>query len=537
MLLELCQSTKTVVDNIIASPIAEWSKLTVQDLCTKLEAARANDNSLSNREMLPKQELDVMSTAAVNLSFSDRPKQFTRQTADRNVRSDVCYSYRHSGSCDRPRCPFLHTKTAAQLPETKDATQPQFQKLKSKGRSFSSEKCTWCGKLGHTEPICHAKRASKPKAMLSNAEEEDFIYDEYGDDDRQVVNSNTKAQDVPPAAMTIKVNSNKNISASSDATNNNGLIRETFFADTGANRTVHTNPKAAHKYHALQVKISTAEANKPMKSEGIGIMKLFSAKGMPIEGLDRVIFCKSVATKLLSVGELCDAGYTFVFNKECVSMYNSKELTIAAEPLVSDARDPKSQLYPITFYRKQNNATPICNMLKTATQEDLPEEITGDSIPMALLARSYTKPGLSDLDRYHAKFGDVGIKYMKRCLPDLKIPKEYRCDHCIEGKIHKFNHKKVSEGVRRDYLPGTCIHSDHSGPYAKTYSGARYSQLYLDRGSGYLWAYRQKQKIEHYKTTPLVITDAWGISGRKLQVFQTDGGHISIFISSNKNFT
>ena len=124
-------------------------------------------------------------------------------------------------------------------------------------------------------------------------------------------------------------------------------------------------------------------------------------------------------------------------------MYNTKELTISAEPLVSDARDPKSQLYPITFYRKQNNATPICNMLKTATQEDLPEEITGDSIPMALLARSYTKPGLSDLDRYHAKFGDVGIKYMKRCLPDLKIPKEYRCDHCIEGKIHKFHHKKV----------------------------------------------------------------------------------------------
>lgn len=125
----------------------------------------------------------------------------------------------------------------------------------------------------------------------------------------------------------------------------------------------------------MQVNITTAEANKPKKSEGIGIMKLFSAKGMPIEGLDRVIFCKSAATKLLSVGELCDAGYTFVFNNECVSMYNTKDLTISAEPLLSDARDPKSQLYPITLYRKQNNATPVCNMIKTATQEDLPEDI------------------------------------------------------------------------------------------------------------------------------------------------------------------
>ena len=76
---------------------------------------------------------------------------------------------------------------------------------------------------------------------------------------------------------------------------------------------MHSNPKAAHKYHARQVNISTAEANKPMKSEGIGIMKLFSANGMPIEGLDRVIFCKSVATKLLSVGELCNAGNTRLY--------------------------------------------------------------------------------------------------------------------------------------------------------------------------------------------------------------------------------
>ena len=83
-----------------------------------------------------------------------------------------------------------------------------------------------------------------------------------------------------------------------------------------------------------------------------------------------------------------------------------------------------------------------------------------------MLARSYKKPGLIDIDRYHAKFGDVGIKYMKRCLPDLKIPQQYRCESCIDGKIHMFGHKACTRRAyeRTEYPPGTYIVTDHSGP-------------------------------------------------------------------------
>jgi len=69
------------------------------------------------------------------------------------------------------------------------------------------------------------------------------------------------------------------------------------------------------------------------------------------------------------------------------------------------------------------------------------------------------------------------------------------------------------------YLPGVCIHTDHSGPYAKSLSGARYSQLFIDRGSGYLWAAREKTKTEHYEVTPKIFTDAWGLSGRKSKFY------------------
>lgn len=41
----------------------------------------------------------------------------------------------------------------------------------------------------------------------------------------------------------------------------------------------------------------------------------------------------------------------------------------------------------------------------------LPKVIAnGETLPAVLLAKTYVKDGLSDLDRYHAKLGDVGIK-------------------------------------------------------------------------------------------------------------------------------
>ena len=112
---------------------------------------------------------------------------------------------------------------------------------------------------------------------------------------------------------------------------------------------------------------------------------------------------------------------------------------------------------------------------------------------------------------------------MKKAMPELRLPKKFRCEHCIEGKIHKFGHGKAESGERIEYRPGACIHSDHSGPYASSLGGHRYSQLFLDRGSGFLWAVRMPKKTGHYEATPLVIADARAASGRKLQYFQTDG--------------
>ena len=244
------------------------------------------------------------------------------------------------------------------------------------------------------------------------------------------------------------------------------------------------------------------------------------------------------------MSELCNAGYVFVFDDKKVSLYkHTEKFSVNGKIVAQGMRNPRTGLYPISFYRKEkekkagdrkNKIVPSLPVVKVISvpelfsmplslQKNFPLTIGVDGpIIGALLAKSYRRPDLSDLDRWHAKMGDVGIKYMKRCLPSLKIPKQYRCDICI-GKIHKFGHKACEASVRKIYLPGVCIHSDHSGPYAKSISSARYSQFFLDRGSGYLWAFRQKKKTENYATLPQVFLDSWALSSRKVQIFQSDG--------------
>ena len=229
-----------------------------------------------------------------------------------------------------------------------------------------------------------------------------------------------------------------------------------------------------------------------------------------------------------------------IFDKNSLTTYKADAVRIEGVPATSDKRDPKTKLYPLTLLRKKgetvyDSTTTLSTLIVQPSRAyaayvqpmwgELPEYIPGDleNLPQALLAKVYVRPGLDEIDRYHAKFGDVGIKYLKRCVPSLKIPTQYRCEICIDGKMHKFGHRACPEGVRVEYEPGVCIHSDHSGPYAKSLSGARYSQLYLDRGSGYLWAARQKKKTGHYESTPKIFVDAWGLSGKHVQVFQTDG--------------
>ena len=235
-----------------------------------------------------------------------------------------------------------------------------------------------------------------------------------------------------------------------------------------------------------------------------------------------------------------------VFDKNGLRTYKANDCNVIGSIFTNDERDKKSRLYPLSLHRKKTDQvdaieaktefymaitpdkeTSMCQRnfpVSIAPTINMPLRVPDcDQLPAALLAHTYIKSGLSDIDRLHAKCGDVGIKYMKRAFPDLKIPKHYRCEFCIEGKIHKFGHSACAPGRRTLYEPGVCLDADHSGPYASSIGGAKYSELIMDRGSEYFLAFRMKKTTGHYIALPLVLTDSQALSGRPVQYFHSDG--------------
>jgi hypothetical protein len=116
---------------------------------------------------------------------------------------------------------------------------------------------------------------------------------------------------------------------------------------------VHPNNKASSSYFAQPLSIATAAQGSPLKSEGVGEMKLFSRDGTPIDGFSRTIFCKGISEKLCSVGELCNAGNVVVFDEEKVTLYKkSEKFSVNGKILCTEKRNLRTGLYPISFYRK-----------------------------------------------------------------------------------------------------------------------------------------------------------------------------------------
>jgi len=64
----------------------------------------------------------------------------------------------------------------------------------------------------------------------------------------------------------------------------NGMILEKFYADTGANRSIFSDVRAAASFHPMKLNIGTAQGSKIMKSEGVGEMILYSPSGERMPG-------------------------------------------------------------------------------------------------------------------------------------------------------------------------------------------------------------------------------------------------------------
>ena len=411
---------KPVIDNLITMPIKDWSIITVEQLYARLEAAKANDLSVAAKRS---------NFANLPISVSDDSVQANLATSKpkNSKETRTCHEFTRTGACKKSGCPYLHSISSTK-PEQKNSQasssqtsvqqQPKCTKCGEghlKKDCKYSGKCTWCGKDNHKESCCHLKRNGKPKVLFSN-----------------VVNEHDDGFEIHANCLIVEDNTIMNLQAQEEIVKPPNTICEKFLADTGANRSVHPSVRAANQYYGQPMDINTAAGKKSLKSEGVGSMKLYTPKMELVGGFDRVIFCKSIAEKLASVGEMCDSGLVFVFDDKKLTTYKKDNCAIQGEIITCDYRDPKSRLYPITLFRKMDEEnikvkkvtvpasgmsqpTPTSSMaiipILPSEILQLPQVIEDKPISTALLAKTYIKPGLSEIDRYHAKLGDVGIKW------------------------------------------------------------------------------------------------------------------------------
>ena len=166
--------------------------------------------------------------------------------------------------------------------------------------------------------------------------------------------------------------------------------------------------------------------------------------------------------------------------QKLLGTHRVSEVQVIGETFTEDSRDPYSRLYPISLYRTQGEKISSANEASelkgdadlaqlaqevlararmTATCEepvnfgDLPKELPEEDI--GLLASTYIKEGLTKVQRYHAKFGDVGIKAMKKAMPNFMCQRNFAVsivslERCINLDI-KGQRRRIRSSIYREY--------------------------------------------------------------------------------------
>jgi hypothetical protein len=223
---------KPVIDTLLMKKPEEWGKLTVEELYHQLEQVAANEQSARARQQqryISPITDDSVTANAVNVHT--QPRKETKKAS-------LCHSFSRTGECKRENCPYTHTQekqeTKSEQKQSKQANIPLScmrcgEGHKTKECKFKG-KCGWCQKDGHKEVVCQSKKADKPRVMMAaSAAPQDGV----------PIKANITIVDdgaVSPAPLCFK-------SVVSD-----GKIKETFYADTGANRTLHPSTKSAASF-------------------------------------------------------------------------------------------------------------------------------------------------------------------------------------------------------------------------------------------------------------------------------------------------
>ena len=203
---------KLVIDSLLISPLTEWAAMTSENLYHLLEAVQANVNSItpdlhgghgnSNSRYSSQQPMrDSLVANSVRSRNHNAEKPNASQKQQKETKTGTCRDFT-AGRCKRDPCRFQHTGSA---PEQKrdDSKHKNASHPKNKCTKCGSEQhtpkdckfagvCGWCKRVGHSDLVCHAKKANRPRA---------FHADGNGDDGGEVYANMTRVPPIPARAL------------------------------------------------------------------------------------------------------------------------------------------------------------------------------------------------------------------------------------------------------------------------------------------------------------------------------------------------
>ena len=244
--------------------------------------------------------------------------------------------------------------------------------------------------------------------------------------------------------------------------------------DSGANRNLCKDRSQARGRDVdRQLVIGEAGVGHSFFSEAEGPIDV-SIQGKKSKLLARTIFASRIQENILSVGEAVDCGYTLVFDKKGVCLY--QDVSVRGAPLLTGSRSKynrlfyfdlrqetaavnKVQVLPSSARISPMDYVPVLSyecLRKTQADRELPDS---KCVPppdvLTRLSRTYHECK-TEFELWHPRLAHVNPRLALLAKPDLKDwPKKCFCASCTQGKFHRHSHSGSRPAPEYEpWLPG-----------------------------------------------------------------------------------
>jgi hypothetical protein len=276
--------------------------------------------------------------------------------------------------------------------------------------------------------------------------------------------------------------------------------RATFTTDSGA--TCHLSP---NREEFVELKPQTGNVRgfngSSLAVLGVGVVHVKLDNGQTLK-LSNVLYVPGASLRLLSVGVLCDKGYTIEYDDtKCYLRRKGTDRRVIA-----------------TGTRKNGKLYVLDGNIQPAPTTDITDAValSAVGVPDAVWHR---RLGHVNMDTIHRMSRQTLVEGMPLTTPSSPC----LCEHCIIGKQKKAIVPKSRAGERAGGILDV-VYADLQGPFCRSIDGNYYSLDLYDEHSARVFAIPIPSKDRAAEAIEAWEARVHAETGRRVGIFRSDGG-------------